>query len=279
MARADRRRAQRARPAAATRRSDVVIEDTMFFPRLRRHAKWMFLFLALVFALGFVGFGVGAGGIGFGDVIRDAAGGGGQPSISKAEQATLDNPKDAQAFKDLSTAYQTAGQTDNAIQALTNYTQLRPKDVDALRELAALYLQQASTAQNRAQIFQARAAYLAPGGIRDTIFQIGGSPLTPDPITNAVSTDYETGISTASSEAQSAAAQAVEQYRKIAQIRPKDPSVQLELASAAQSGGDVATTIAAYKAFLKLAPDDPTAPEVRQLLKRLEKFGTSGQTG
>jgi hypothetical protein len=24
----------------------------MFFPRLRRHAKWMFLFLALVFALG-----------------------------------------------------------------------------------------------------------------------------------------------------------------------------------------------------------------------------------
>ncbi len=49
MARADRRRAQRTRPAAATRRSDVVIEDTMFFPRLRRHAKWMFLFLALVF--------------------------------------------------------------------------------------------------------------------------------------------------------------------------------------------------------------------------------------
>ena len=49
MARADRRRAQRTRPAAAARRSDVVIEDTMFFPRLRRHAKWMFLFLALVF--------------------------------------------------------------------------------------------------------------------------------------------------------------------------------------------------------------------------------------
>ena len=46
MARADRRRAQRTRPAPAPRRSDVVIEDTMFFPRLRRHAKWMFLFLA-----------------------------------------------------------------------------------------------------------------------------------------------------------------------------------------------------------------------------------------
>jgi tetratricopeptide (TPR) repeat protein len=251
----------------------------MFFPRLRRHAKWMFLFLALVFALGFVGFGVGAGGIGFGDVIKNAAGGAGQPSISKAEQATLDNPKDAQAFKDLSTAYQAAGQTDNAIEALTSYTQLRPKDTDALRELAALYLQKASAAQDRAQIFQTRSAYLAPGGIRDTIFQLGGSPLTPDPITNAVSTGYEAEISAASSEAQTASAQAVEQYRRIAQLRPKDPSVQLELASAAQTGGDVATTIAAYKAFLKLAPNDPTAPEVRQLLKRLEKFSSSGQAG
>ena len=38
-----------------------MIEDTMFFPRLRRHAKWMFLFLALAFGLGFVGFGVEIG--------------------------------------------------------------------------------------------------------------------------------------------------------------------------------------------------------------------------
>jgi tetratricopeptide (TPR) repeat protein len=247
----------------------------MFFPRLRRHAKWMFLFLALVFALGFVGFGVGAGGVGFGDILKNA-GGGGQPSISKAEQKTLDNPKDAQAFMDLSTAYQAAGQTDNAIGALTSYSQLRPRNTDALRQLAALYLQKASDAEQRAQIFQYRSAYLAPGSIRDAIYQIGGSPLTPDPITNAVSTSYETEISTAASEAQGAAAQAVDQYRKIAQLHPKDPSVQLELASAAQSANDVTTMIAAYKAFLKLAPDDPTAPEVRRQLKLLQKSGSTG---
>ena len=245
----------------------------MFFPRLRRHAKWMFLFLALVFALGFVGFGVGAGGIGFGDVIRDAAGGGGQPSVSEAEQRVLDNPKDAKAFRDLSTAQQAAGNTDGAIEALQGYSQLRPKDTDALRELAALYLQQASTAVERAQIYQARSDYFAPGGIRDTLFAIGGSPLTPDPITNAVSTSYEQLYSTAASEVQSASAQAVEQYRKIAALQPKDPSVQLELAQAAQSAQDVTTMIAAYKAFLKLAPDDPTAPEVRRILKQ---FGSSG---
>jgi tetratricopeptide (TPR) repeat protein len=248
----------------------------MFFPRLRRHAKWMFLFLALVFALGFVGFGVGAGGIGFGDVIRDAAGGGGQPSVSEAEQRVLDNPKDAKAFRDLSTAQQAAGNTDGAIEALQNFTQLRPKDTDALRELAALYLQKASTAQERAQIYQARSDYFAPGGIRDTLFQLGGSPLTPDPITNALSTSYEQQISAAVSEIQTASAQALEQYRNIAAAQPKDPSVQLELAQAAQSANDVTTAIAAYRAFLKLAPDDPTAPEVRRLIKQLQRFAGTG---
>jgi len=251
----------------------------MFFPRLRRHAKWMFLFLALVFGLGFVGFGVGAGGIGFGDVIKDAAGGGGQPSISKAQQRTFDNPKDAQAFKDLSTAYQADGQTDNAIEALTNYTTLRPKDTDALRELAALYLQKVSAAQERVQIYQARSAFLAPGAALDSVYQLGGSPLKPDPITSAVSTDYETQISAASSEAASASAQAVDQYRKIAQVRPTDPTVRLELASAAQSANDIATTIAAYKAFLRLAPDDPTANEVKRQLKLLRKYSSPSLGG
>jgi len=242
----------------------------MFFPRLRRHAKWMFLFLALVFGLGFVGFGVGAGGIGFGDIIRGA--GGGAPSVSDAQQRVLDNPKDPQAFRNLATAEQAAGNTDGAIEAIQGYISLRPKDTDALRELAGLYLAKASAAQERAQIYQVRSDYLAPGGIRDTIFQIGGSPLEPDPITNAVSTSYERELSAASSEIQTASAQAVDAYRRITEARPKDPAVQLELAQAAQSAGDTATVVAAYKAFLRLAPNDPTAPEVRRILKQLRQY-------
>jgi tetratricopeptide (TPR) repeat protein len=248
----------------------------MFFPRLRRHAKWMFLFLALAFGLGFVGFGVGAGGIGIGDVFRDAAGGTGVPSISDSEQKVLDNPKDAQAFKDLATAYQAENDLDQAIEAMQSYIALKPKDTDALRELAALYLQQASAAQERAQILQFRSDYLAPGSIRDTIFQLNGTPLAPDPITNAVSTSYNREISAAASEIQAASAQAVEAYRKITEIQPTDPTVQLELAQAAQSANDTATVIAAYEAFLKLAPDDPTAPEVRRILKQYKRFGSAG---
>ena len=70
MARFEKSRPKSAKPHAAVaparRRGTTApsIEDTMFFPRLRRHAKWMFVFLALVFGLGFVVFGVGAGGTG-----------------------------------------------------------------------------------------------------------------------------------------------------------------------------------------------------------------------
>src|SRR6188508_1234190 len=162
MARADRRRAQRPQSAAVPRRQDVVIEDTMFFPRLRRQAKWVFLFLALVFALGFVGFGVGAGGVGVGDIFRDAGAGSGVPSVSDAEKRVSENPRDAAAFRDLATAQQSAGNVDEAIDALESLVALRPKDADARRELAGLYLTKAGDAQQRAQIAQLRAAYFAP---------------------------------------------------------------------------------------------------------------------
>ena len=44
----------------------------MFFPRLRRQAKWMFVFLAIVFGLGYVIFNVGGSipGTGLGDVLQ-----------------------------------------------------------------------------------------------------------------------------------------------------------------------------------------------------------------
>ena len=57
MARADRRRAEREarhvqrRPRASGGGARIA-EQTMFFPKLRRQAKWVFVLLALVFALG-----------------------------------------------------------------------------------------------------------------------------------------------------------------------------------------------------------------------------------
>src|SRR5919202_3466721 len=87
MARADRRRA--AREARHTRNvstrggARVAVEQDMFFPKLRRSAKWVFVLLALVFALGFVFFGVGSGSSGIEDLLRgnlDFLGGGSSTS-------------------------------------------------------------------------------------------------------------------------------------------------------------------------------------------------------
>ncbi len=248
----------------------------MFFPRLRRHAKWMFLFLALAFGLGFVGFGVGAGGIGIGDVFRGAGGASGVPSVSDSEQRVLENPKDAQAFRDLATAHQAEGNTDEAIQALESFVALRPRNTDVLRELASLYLTKASAAQERGQIADFRAAYLAPGTAIAGAIRLGDKTLDPDPISQAVSGLIAQESSEAYAEAQQASGQAVDAYRRITVVLPNDPTVQLELAQAAQGAGDTATTIAAYEAFLRIAPEDPTAVEVRRILKQLRLFGTTG---
>jgi tetratricopeptide (TPR) repeat protein len=255
----------------------VTVEDTMFFPRLRRQAKWVFLFLALVFGLGFVGFGVGAGGVGVGDIFRGAGGGSGVPSIEEAEQNVAENPRDPSAFRDLANAYQAEGDTDGAIQALEGLVGLRPKNTDALRELAGLYLAKAGEAQQRAQIAQIRAGYLAPAASIPALTQLGGKVIAPDPITDAVTTRYSDDIQSALSEAQSAAASSVEMYRRIADASPNDPSVQLELAQAAEGANDAATAIQAYEKFLRLAPEDPTAPEVRRILKDLRQ--RTGATG
>src|SRR5262245_23012202 len=102
-------------------------EDTLFFNRLRKRAKWVFIFLAG----GFVLFGVGSSNVsGLSDIFNGIRGGGsGQPSISKAEKATQKNPRSAKAWRDLATAYDTKGDAASAISAWTTYATLRPKDV------------------------------------------------------------------------------------------------------------------------------------------------------
>lgn len=259
---------------AANRRSKKStapsIEDTMFFPRLRRHAKWMFVFLAVALGGGFVLFGVGAGGTGVGDILRGGGGSSG-PSVSSAQEKTEESPKDVEAWRALSTALQTAGKTDEAIEAQRRVVALAPKDTDALRELASLYLAQASAKQREAQILQAQVAYQGAGqGFPGAFTSPSGQPLLEDSISTAIKTQSSPRIQVLATVAQNASTESVNAYKKIVVISPKDPNVRLELAQAAQQAGDAATMISAFKAFLKLAPDDPNAPIVKQQLKQLQ---------
>ena len=242
------------------------IEDTMFFPRLRRHAKWMFVALALVFALGFVGFGVGAGGVGIGDIIR--GGGGGGTSVSDARKQTEERPNDAKAWQDLATALQADGDVAAAVDAQARVVELRPDDANALRELAALSFAVAADKQLELQQLQARAA-LAAAGHNFPRPTIGGVEIGGDAVGRAVNAQVADEIAKISGEGQAALGAAIDAYQQLAALQPDDPSVQLELAQAAIQAGELQTAIDAYERFLVLAPDDPSVSDVKRQLKQL----------
>jgi tetratricopeptide (TPR) repeat protein len=275
---------QRARPKpqpapqakAAQRRTAG--EDQMFFMRLRRGTKPMFIFLALVFAASFVFLGVGSGSSGIGDLLRgnfDLFGGSSGPSISKAQDRIKKNPKDAPAYLDLAHAYENKGRTDDAIGALKSYVALKPKATSALQELAGLYLTKGEDYQRQVQSAQAEAQDANLGSIfgpatTSKLTQAIGQ----DPITSALSTKAQTEISSVYTKMQAAYGQATATYKTLVKATPGDPSLQLQLAQAAETANDTSTAVAAYKKFLKLAPDDPSAGLIRQRLKQLQPTST-----
>jgi hypothetical protein len=294
MARIDKRRTKSTRPHAqrvssgsgsrtaarstgrpAPRRKGSAIEDTMFFPRLRRHTKWVFVFLALFFGLGFVIFGVGAGGTGIGDIFKNHQTGGGGPSEKSALQATQKRPNDPLAWKSLADIYRTKGETDQTIAAQSRYTQLAPKDADGFRQLAADYFDQArqkATEAQNSQISSAFSGSISPAGSGPTL---NGKALFTDPLSGISPTEASSTYATAL-QAQSLALQnAVSAYEKVAALSPNDPNVQAELGTNAVQANNIPVAIQAFKRYLQLAPDSSDAPLIRRQLKQLEKQQSS----
>jgi tetratricopeptide (TPR) repeat protein len=247
----------------------------MFFPRLRRQAKWMFILLALVFAVGFVGFGVGSGSTGIGDLFSNGKffGLGGNsassgPSVSKAEKAIAAHPDRPQGYLDLATAWQSKGQNDKAIAPLEKYSELRPKDQDALRKLAGLYLTQADGYRTAAQ--QAQAAN--PVAVSGQVFQLSGklgTALGSDPILGALSSGVSAAVQEQVSKLQIAEQHAIDVSKRLTKAAPNDPQAWLSLASNAQSLGDYPTAISAYKQAMKLEPGSSDIPIIKQRIKQL----------
>jgi tetratricopeptide (TPR) repeat protein len=283
MARADRRRARRARPPAPVRSggAGVAAEQVLFFQRLRGSAKWVFVFLALVFGVSFVFFGVGSevpGGVA--DILQGRSASG-SPSVEEARERTEKAPGNAAAWRELATALQADGKPDEAITALERYTSLKPRDQDALRELAGLYLGKASRLQQELQVLQVQQAFANPGTefAPPTTSPLGQALAQGGPITEALSTESSTRLNQLYSELQSAYNSAKLEYAALADLDKQDASVQLQLADAALNAGDTQSAVAAYKRFLELAPDDPIAPSVREELKRLEAASSPPASG
>jgi tetratricopeptide (TPR) repeat protein len=261
-------------------------EEQLFFSRLRNHAKWMFVFLALVFGVGFVAFGVGTGSNGLSDVLKDNflfSSGSASGDVGKARDRVKKHPNDAAAYLALSRALQADDKRDEAIAPMERYTRMRPKDTDALRELASLYLVKGQDFQEQGQIAQASAqeGYAAPFFLPPATTKLGQA-LGQDPIYQSVSSLTNEAVTTAYTGMQDAFGKAVRTYKRLAALSPKDSSAQFELAQTAEQAGDVPTAISAYKRFLVLAPQDPTAPAVRDRIKQLQASqsgGTPSPTG
>ena len=285
MAKAAQRRRKRPSPEARarnTRRELTSVESTMFFPRLRKQAKWMFLALALAFAAGFVVFNVGSGGggTGIGDLLLTPEGTSDVPTAKEARERIEKNPNDVQAYRDLSTALVTDGDTAGAITALEEYTSRRPKDVDAKRELAGLYLSRADSLNQEAQAAQAEAAAAVAGtSFAPPASTRLGQAVGQDPISEAVQARVNERLNDVYSRMQTEYRLALSVYVDIARLRPRDPTVQFELAQAAEAANDTQSAIAAYEKFVALAPEDPSVPAVRERIAQLRSPPAAGTTG
>ena len=247
-------------------------EDQLFFTRLRVHAKWVFVLLALAFGLGFVLFGVGSGSTGIANIMQNffSSSSSGGSSLSSLQKKAHDNPKDPTAWRNLATKLEQSQKIDRAVIALNHYVTLRPKDQNALEELGGLY-------QRRAQDYDALWAQalqqLQVIGPTSIFSPTAGSPLAKvfatDPLTNLVVTPLQATVNAAQRNVGIYTSEGVTAYQKLAKLAPQNATYQFQLADLSQSLGMNAVAKKAYVAFIKLAPNDSLAPRARQQLKLL----------
>jgi tetratricopeptide (TPR) repeat protein len=281
-----RRPAQNARnapvaPAASrrkTKQKPPAWQEELFFQRLRTHAKWAYVFLAVAFVLGFVLLGVGSGTNGLTDAFQSAFnfGSSGGTSIGSLEGKTKKHPENAKAWRDLATAYEQKQRTQDAVTALEHYTALRPKDDSGFAELASQYTSLAQKDAADYQTAQAELSTISPAttfapSSTTVLGKVYADPKAlQDPISQLLVTQATTKSQTAFTSYTTAQQNAERAFTKLAKLTPNDVTVQYQLGQAATAAGDYKTAVAAYQKFLKLAPTDVDAPQVRQLLKAVK---------
>lgn len=243
----------------------------MFFPRLRKRAKPVFVLLAAAFAIGFVALGVGTGvsGSSLGDVIRGVFGGGtDQPSISEAQEKLAKDPNDVEAQRELAEAYVAAGRREDAAAAYERLVVLAPSDNDALQQLAGIYSRIAQDAFLRVNQLQTQTQnpFYDPAGSVPTDSTGFLTAILQDRIGAAINQQGSTVVAVEQAKAQSRARQAAVAYQRIALADPENPLNWQQLGQYAQLGGLGAVAADAYVRALRLDPQGPDADQLRTLV-------------
>jgi len=242
----------------------------LFFMRLRRHAKWAYVALAVLFAVTFVGLGVGSGSSGLSQVFSglDIFGGGSGTSLSKALKEVDAHPKSPKSYRDLATAYEQKGDTGGAITALQSYTMLARHNAAAWAELGGLQL---TLAQRYATQYQEAATAQQAAAPSQTFLPAGalGTAIGADPIESASAAQAGGRTNDLYYKATSAYQQALSSYQTVARLHPNDPNAQFEVAAAAQSAGQYDVAVTALKRYLKLNPATTDRAQIERLIKQL----------
>jgi cytochrome c-type biogenesis protein CcmH/NrfG len=241
----------------------------LFFMRLRRQAKWVYVLLAVLFAITFAFLGVGSGTNGLDQLFQglNIFHHGGN-SVSSAQKYIQDHPSDPKGFRDLATAYETKGDTSNAIGALQQYTNLRPKAAAVWSELAGLqatqaqtYIQQYRDAYTNRQLLAPSQSFLPTGKL--------GQALGTNKAEQVASKQADATLQAVQSRAQVALSSTVDSYDKVTKLTPKDSNAWFQLAQAAQQAGNYTVAVKAYKRYLVLNPSSTSKSQIEQLIKQL----------
>jgi tetratricopeptide (TPR) repeat protein len=266
-------RKERPKPDPKRSKNAPAWEEQLFFSRLRRHAKVMYVLLALVFVFSFVLLGVGSGSNGISDALQSVFGRNTGSSLSSQiddkQQAVARSTQDVSLYLDLAGLYQSDNQEAKALATLRKAQQVAPKDLDVINRIASIYGGQAGrAADNYRAVYGVYAQNVTNAPGLDTSSPLGQA-LTSDPYSQALQTQLNDAYTKATSAYQKVAGV----YRQAAQVAKgtsEEPNALLQWASAAQSANDVTTAIVAYKRFLDVAPDNANAPAVRQTLAQLQ---------
>ncbi len=265
---------------------------------IRNRKGWIgvvFFVLAGIFMLSFVIGGVGSGNnASLSDIFGNSGGSNSSTtptasSVGSLEQKVKAKPKDAQAWQDLANAYASASQPSDEARAWAKVDALKPGNMTTLQRLALAQAQVATSNGSQAQQLQQSGLSQTPGN--DSTFSGGtlGS-LSQDPVSQAQAASETDQQTKALIKAGVLAKRANTWWKKSASTYGKivvlpafakndlAATVWLNYGSAAQSANDPKSAIKAYDAFLKLAPDDANAPQVRSIVKQLKATSATSPT-
>jgi predicted Zn-dependent protease len=245
----------------------------MFFPKLRRQAKWMFVFLALAFGIGFVAFGIGGSGTGITDLIMQNGGSSG-PSVSDA-QGKIDDGNLA-AYKELAEAYRAEGKSDEAITAGEAYVRAKPDDYVFMRTLASDYEGKAARQRDEASAIQEELS-----SSTGTTFAIQpqsklGQALGMGRIDRELTADANQKLTELYGSIESAYTSATSLYQRVARVQKDDVLLQMLLAQSAYQARKNGVAIKAYQRVCKLAPGSVDCTQAKDAILQLRTQAISG---